>query len=415
MRNLLVSLKKIYKNLTKDTGMYSEVQREIDEQEVEVQGEYEEDSSQVLLVSPIPRDKQRQIRGTKLQFFERLDYNLGLIRERIPDKNLIFEKFVVGSRGKRVVVIAYLKDLAHPGIVKEVKQRIKQIKAETVLDSSYIERNIENSRLSPFPQFEHTLRPDMAELALFKGKVLILTAENPEVLMAPTTFFDLMDAPEDLFGRWFVAASFFRIARFIMFLLAATLPGFYIALTSYNPDLIPTKLAFLIASANEGTPFPIYFEAFLMMGVVEAVRMIMIRFPNEMGSTIALFAGVVLVIAGLHANIIGAPIVIIVTLTIITSFGIPSFDLRLSVRITQFFTMIMATVLGLFGYAIAFFYIAIHLVTLKSFGIPYMSPFAPIEGSGWGHDILREDIKAMPLDETYKASTKNLEKEKGEN
>jgi hypothetical protein len=186
-----------------------------------------------------------------------------------------------------------------------------------------------------------------------------------------------------------------------MFILAVSLPGFYIALTSFNPEFIPTRLAFLIAGSREGTPFPVYFEGFLIMGVVEAVRMMMVRLPSQLGSTIALFSGLILIGAGIFAKIISVPMVIIATLTMISSFGIPNSDLRRAVRIIQFFTMFMTTTLGLFGFAMAFIYIAIHLSVLKSIGIPYMSPLAPLEASGFGHTILRESTKSMSRDETY--------------
>ncbi|MCW3490120.1 spore germination protein [Dethiobacter alkaliphilus] len=353
-----------------------------------------------------PRDTQQMLRGYKKQFHEDLDYNLSLIKERLPSDNLILEQFVIGRLGKKRVVIAYLNDLANPDIVAQIRTKIRAIKAETLLDSSYLERNIENSNLSPFPQVETAIQPDLTEAALIQGRIAILLDGSPDILLAPTTFFDLMDTPEDAYSRWFIAANFFRIARYIMFLMAASLPAFYIALTSHNPEMLPTRLAMLIAASAEGSPFPVYFEAFVMMGVVEAVRLILIRVPNQIGSAIAIFAGIVLVGAGLSARIFGEIIVMVVTLTAIVSFAIPNYDLRSAVRIIQFFTMILSTMFGMFGFAVAFFYIGIHLVSLKSFGIPYMAPFAPVEASGWGHTVLRDNTVAMAQDETYQPLSK---------
>ncbi|NMA15560.1 MAG: GerAB/ArcD/ProY family transporter, partial [Clostridia bacterium] len=362
------------------------------------------------LVDIIPRDLEQVIRGSRRKFTENLSYNLALIKEQMPDANLVFEQFKIGSLYKKQIVIAYLKGVANEEILAEIRRRIGAIKLPAVLECSYIERNIENSNLSPFPQVETSDRLNVTESALIQGRFAILVEGSPTVLLAPTTFFDLMDAPEDAYGRWFFAASFFRIARYIMFIFAAILPGFYIALTSFNPEFIPTSLALLIAANREIAPFPIYFETFVMMGVAEAIRMMVERMPSTFGSTIALFAGIVLVIAGLEAEIIGSPVVIIVTLTIISSFGIPNSDLRKSVRIIQFFTMIATTFFGLFGFAVAFFYIAIHMISLKSFGIPYMAPLAPMEGSAWGHTILRENTQVMSQDETYKPNKNNQQK-----
>jgi len=358
--------------------------------------------NEIPVVDTVIRDTQQITRGSRKKFSENLAYNLSQFRERLPLGQLSFEEYRVGTLSQRRVVIIYLKNIINPGIVDEIRDRMESIKAETVLDGSYIERNLENSGLSPFPQVETTTRPDVAESALAQGRAAVVVDGCPQVLLVPATFFDLMDTPEDAYSRWFFAASFFRVARYIMFLLAVFLPGFYIAVTSFNPELIPTALTLLIAGNREATPFPVYFEAFAMMGVMEAVRMMMIRLPTQVGATIALFAGVTLVGAGIAGHIIGIPITMIVTLSLISSFGISNYDLRLAVRILQFFTMIMASVLGLFGLGISFLYIAVHLAALKSFGIPYMAPLAPLEASGWGHTVLRENTVVMPQDETYK-------------
>lgn len=369
--------------------------------ESDCKSDCKEESFPIPLVETIERETQSVLGGTKKRFMENHDYNLLLMKSRLATENLIDECFRVGSLSPKKVSLVYLQNKANSGIVREIRERIQDIKTETVLDSSYIERNIENSNLSPFPQLETTQRPDVAESALTQGRVVILVDGSPDALLAPVTFFDLMDTPDDVYLRWFIAANFFRVARYTMFAIAAALPGFYIAITSYYPEMIPTKLLFLILASREGAPFPVYFETFFMMGIAEAVRMMMIRTPSQIGTTVALFSGITLVIAGLSTDIIGGVVVIIVTLTVLSSFGIPNYDLRNSVRIIQFFTMVMSSFLGLFGFAAAFYLIAIHLVTLKSFGIPYMAPLAPVEGSGWGHTIFRDNTKTMAQDETY--------------
>lgn len=360
------------------------------------------DSKELRLISFQNRDLKQILRGSKLRFNEDADINLNIIKKLVPTNNLVSELFNLGDIAARKALLIYLDNVVNPTLLAEVKERLNRIKAKTIYDSSYIQRNIEDSHLSPFPQVEATELPDVAVSALWQGRVVIILDGCPNVLIAPCTFFDLMDTPDDAFSRWSFASSFFRIARYIMFLLALCLPGFYIALLSYNPELVPTRLLLLILNSREGTPFPIYFEIFVMMGIAEAIRMMLIRIPSQVGSTVALFSGITLVIAGIASDIIGSILVIIVTLTVISSFGIPDYDLRIAVRIIQFFTMIVSSMLGLFGFALSFFVICIHLCNLKSFGIPYLSPMATIEISGWGHTILRQNTKRMPVDETYK-------------
>ena len=358
-----------------------------------------------------PRVKDQIWKGPRSLYSEAINYNLSLLTHRLPDSNLALTHFVIGTLSKTKVTIAYLKNKANPQLVSELVARLEEIKAEIIPDSSYIERSIEDSPLSPFPQTEQTTRPDTTAMALVQGRIGIFVDGTPKVLLAPTTFFDLLDTPDDAYRRWFIASSFFRVARYIVLLFTLFLPGFYIALTSFNPELIPTVLTFLIAAAREGNPLPIYLEAFIMMGVVEAVRMVNLRMPSTIGQSVSIFSGIALVIAGLFANFISAPIVIVVTLTVIASFALPNFDLRSSLRLLQFFIMIMATLLGLFGLAMGFFFICIHLASLKSLGISYMAPLAPLEASGLGHTIFRANTLDMAIDKTYKP---NLHPEKGD-
>ncbi len=354
------------------------------------------------IIRAIVRDRDQLIRGSKLRFTEDARYNLNLLKDLVPTSELIAETISLGNLAPKEVLLIYIGNIANISIVAEVKQRIKRIKTRTLYESSYIQRNIEDSTLSPFPQVEASERPDVAVSALFQGRVAVILDGSPNALLAPCTFWDLMDTTEDAYSRWFIAASFFKVARYIMLLLAGCLPGFYIAMLSYNPEMIPTMLLLLIMNSREGTPFPIYFEVFLMMGIAEAFRMMLIRTPSLMGSTVALFSGITLVIAGLLSNTIGPVLVIVVTLTVMSSFGIPDYDLRSAIRIIQFLTMILSSFLGLFGFALSFFLICIHLATLKSFGIPYMAPLVTMELGAWGHTLLRSNSKEMPIDETYK-------------
>lgn len=358
--------------------------------------------TQLPLVEVAPCDMQQSLRGSKKRFSERIDYNLSILAKRLPSKNLLCEQFLVGNISQTKVVLVYLNHRANPGIIDEVRNRIKAIKTETVLDSMYIERNIEDSHLSPFPQIEATQEPGVTESALLQGRAAIIVDNSPDILLAPTTIFDMLDTRDDAYMRWSIAASFFRIARYIMFFISTSLPALFIALTSYNPEMIPTRFLLLILGSREETPLPIYMEAFFMMGVIEAIRMMMIRIPTQVGATIALLSGITLVMAGLSANYISSSVVIMATLSMIASFGVPNFDLRISIRLIQFFTMLISTVFGIFGFAVAFFIITIHLATLKSFGIPYTAPLAPLEPSGWGHTVLRENTEEMPQDKTYK-------------
>jgi hypothetical protein len=122
------------------------------------------------LVDVLPRDLDQIVRGSRRKFTEQLTFNLVFLKEQLPESNIVFEQYKVGSVSKKNVVIAYLKGVANEEILAEIRKRIAAIKAPAILESSQIERNIENSNLSPFPQLETTDRLNVVESALIQGR-----------------------------------------------------------------------------------------------------------------------------------------------------------------------------------------------------------------------------------------------------
>ena len=285
-------------------------------------------SGEKTVVDVTPRAENQLYKGSKQLYSESIEENLRCLFQRLPDPNLVTEEFILGSRSQTKVVIAYLKDIANPGIVDEVKDRLNKIRAEIIPDTSYIERNIQDSVWSPFPQAELVAKVDLTLVALSQGRIAIFVDYCPEIIIVPTTFFDILDTPEDAYRRWFVASSFFRIARFICFFIAALLPGFYIALTSFHPELIPTVLAVILTSTREGTPFRLlrglYPHGYSRISTNGYSAHAQYYRPCHF-----YFLRVTLVLTGILGNIISGPILIVVGLTIIASFTIPGLDLLL--------------------------------------------------------------------------------------
>lgn len=77
-----------------------------------------------------------------------------------------------------------------------------------------------------------------------------------------------------------------RIIRTISIIFSLLLPGVYIAITTYHPELIPTELLFAMASSRESVPFPIIFEIVVMEISFELIREAGLRIPTPIGPTI---------------------------------------------------------------------------------------------------------------------------------
>ena len=321
------------------------------------------------------------IRGSREAFTESIETNIGLIRKRLKTPDLKLKTMEVGRRSKTKIALMYLEGVVNPGLVEEVVKRINGIDIDVILESGYIEQFIEDNWLSPFPQCEATERPDMIVAAIAQGKVVLLTDGSPMVLEIPSTLNNLMHSPEDIYQRWIVASTV-RFLRFVATLISLTLPSFYIALTSYHPEMLPTELALTIGAARQGVPFPSFVEAFIMELALELLREAGIRLPAPMGQTVGIVGGLVVGEAAVQAGLVSPAMVVVVATTAIASFAIPNYGASIAFRLNRFWLMICTTVLGLYGFMLGLLVVLSHLSGLKTFGVSYMSPFCTFEPLG---------------------------------
>ncbi|MOA19728.1 Spore germination protein B1 [compost metagenome] len=109
----------------------------------------------------------------------------------------------------------------------------------------------------------------------------------------------------------------------------------------------------------------------------EGLREAGIRLPKAVGSAVSIVGALVIGQAAVKAGIISAPVVIVVATTGIASFAIPRYNFGTAYRLLRFPMLILAGLLGLFGIISGIFVIMIHLLGLRSFGVPYLSPVVP--------------------------------------
>ncbi|PJI06666.1 MULTISPECIES: spore germination protein [Clostridium] len=317
---------------------------------------------------------ENSIRGAKDSFTENIENNTALIRRRIKSPDLRMISFKIGTKTKTTILMVYLEGIAKEGIINEVQNRLGRIKIDGILESGYIEELIEDTPMSPFPQIEHSERPDKASAAILEGRIAILVDTTPYVLIVPTIFFQFMQAADDYYER-FLVGSLTRFIRVTAYFISVVLPAMYIALTSFHQEMIPTTLALSIAASREGVPFPSIGEAFMMEATFEILREAGLRLPRQAGQAVSIVGGLVIGQAAVQAGIVSQAMVIVVALTGISSFAIPAFDAAASGRLIRFPLMLMASILGLPGILAGLSIIIIHLNSLRSFGVNYMEPF----------------------------------------
>ncbi|CQR54676.1 spore germination protein [Paenibacillus riograndensis] len=317
------------------------------------------------------------VRGPREGFIEDLESNLAMIRRHIKDLSFKIDKIRIGRRSSRKLAVLYISDIANPKLVQEVKRRVETIDVDDASDTGIIEQWIEESSWSPFPQIQASERSDKAITALMSGRVVILLDGTPFALIAPMTFWMLAQSPEDYYER-FPLGTFFRLLRLTALFIATFLPSLYVALISFHPGLIPPELVISIISSREGIPFPVFVEALIMEVSLEILREASLRLPKGIGQVIGIVGGLVIGQAAVEAAVVSSFLIIIVGLTAIASFASPQYSGSIGIRLLRFPIMIIAAIYGLYGVILAFIFLGAHMVQIKSFGVPYMSPLAPI-------------------------------------
>ncbi|WP_422392326.1 spore germination protein [Niallia oryzisoli] len=316
------------------------------------------------------------IRGPKDGFTESLRTNTTLLRRRIRSTKLKFESFTIGELSQTDVVMAYIDGIAADSLLEEVRSRIGRIQIDALMGSEMLEEFIEDVPYSPFPQIQNTERPDILIANLLEGRVGIIVDNTPFALVIPMTFWSGLQAADDYYER-FIYTTFIRFIRYVLFNISLFLPSLYVALSTFHPKLIPTSLLFSVAAAREGVPFPAIVEALMMEFVFEGLREAGVRLPKAIGSAVSIVGALVIGQAAVQAGIVSAPMVIVVATTGIASFSIPRYNFGTSIRLIRFIMLILAGVLGLYGIVLGFIALTIHLVCLRSFGVPYFTPVAP--------------------------------------
>jgi spore germination protein KA len=337
-------------------------------------------------------DTEQTIKGPREGFTENIRTNTAMLRRKIADPGLKFEQMKIGERTRTKVSIAYVKGIVNEKLVEEVRRRLKRINTDMVLDANYLSEFISDAPFSPFPTVAFTERPDVTAAKLLEGRVAIFVDGTPVVNTAPTLFIESFQNPDD-YNFHFLFATMIRWIRYLAFFLGILLPAFFVALTTYHQELIPTPLLISMAAAMEGVPFPIVIEVVAMGAVFEILREAGVRLARPIGQTISIVGALVIGQATVAAGLVAAPTVIVIALTAIASFVVPTQqEIGIILRLGLTF---LAGILGAYGILVGLLLTLIHLTSLRSFGVPYLSPVIPLSIEDQKDVIVRTPLWAM--------------------
>lgn len=351
----------------------------------------------IPLQSPLSRsiessETESILYGAKDSFSEQIDQNITLIRRRLPILELKSESFTIGSLSKTTVVLLYIEGLTNPDFITIAKEGINNIDYDFFTDSSQVSALMEKGNNSVFPQFQQTDRPDVCARALGIGQLIILVNNTPFALIAPVTLFDLFQSPEDYINRW-VVASFLRVIRYVSFFLSIVLIPLYVALTTFHFQMIPLQMLFVLTESRSKLPFTPFWEAFIMLIILEIIKEASLRMPTKAGQTLGVIGGIVIGQASVEAGFASKVLIVLVGIAAIASFLVPNYLLTKANTLIQFILLFLASQLGVIGIAMGLIGILSHLNSLTSLKQPYLAPLAPLYMKDWKDVFIRGPIK----------------------
>ena len=330
------------------------------------------------------------IRGAMDSFTENIETNIGLIKRRLKTNKLWNEDMELGKYTKNKISILTIKGLTDSKIKDNIINKLNSLEIDGVTDTGTLKHLIENETKTIFPTSITTERPDKVVSSLLRGKTVIIIDNCPFVLIMPVDINDFFLSQDDKDSNY-INNSLTRILRYLAFSITVLTPGIYIALTTFNQEMIPLELLTSFASQRSTVPFPAFFEALLMFISFEILRESDYRIPNVSNSALSIVGALILGEAAVNAGIVSPIMIIIVAITAISALVIVEPELSNAIKWYRILFMLGGTTIGIFGIFIVFIIFTTNLCSVNSYGKSFTMPFTPINS-----DIKNSIIK-FPL------------------
>lgn len=327
-------------------------------------------------------ENEQSIYGPQEAFAEMLRTNTILIRKILKTEKLIAEAVKVGDVSKTRGVMLYIDGIANKSLVNEVRERLNGISTDYIIAIEEVAQFVEESSYISTTQTLSTERPDRAARALSEGRVVFLLNGSPRALVFPTNIYELTHAASDSYLRA-PYANMSRIIRLLGMFVSLLLPALYLAITLFHQEMLPTYLLYAISAARANVPFPSVVELLLMDFSFEMIREAGIRMPGPIGQTLGIVGGLILGQSAVSAKIVSPIMIVVIAITGIGSFATVDYSLSWSFRVLRVIFILLAASSGFFGIAIGLFIYLVYLASLKSFGVPFLSPLPGSDNSGY--------------------------------
>lgn len=335
---------------------------------------------------------EAMVKGAKECFIEAVNDNKALLRKRLKTPHLKLKQIKLGKNAKTPVVIAYIDNRADMAVVKEVEKRLHQADIDVVQDYGCLHPFLDTDIPSFFSAVGNTERPDVLASKLLEGRVGVMVEGTPFVMYTPYLFSDNFSALDD-YDNPPIYSSFMRLLKYFSFVLSVFLPAVYVAIGTYHQELIPTKMLYVIASSEAITPFPLMLEAIMIHLLYEIMREAGLRLPSSIGHAVSIIGAIVIGDATVSAEIIGAPMLVVVAVTAIASYVV--YPLYESIAVLRILFILVGGITGIYGLMLGAAALFVNICALNPYGVPYSAPFSPLTVKSLNDTLIRTGWKKL--------------------
>ncbi len=339
--------------------------------------------------SPEEPDIEKVTRGSQDGFVETLVFNVTLIRRRIRDPRLRTEIMRIGSRSLSEVVLLYIEDVANPSIVNKIKEKLLKIKLDGLpMAEKTVEEFITGGIWNPFPLVRYTERPDVAAAHLLEGHVCLIVDTSPAVMIAPVTLFHHIQHAEE-FRHNPIIGIYVRWVRILGILVSIFLIPIWL-LVAENPEIVPQSLKFIGPKETPNIPLFIQF-VFANFGL-DLLRLASIHTPSPLATALGLVGAVLIGQIAVDVGFFVPEVLLYIGLVAIGVFSTPSWELSLANRLVHLFLLLLTGIMGLSGFIVGVILLMVKLLLSRSFGVPYLWPFIPLDFPALLSVLLRKPV-----------------------
>lgn len=321
-------------------------------------------------------EAEQVVLGPHESFTESLRTNITLLRRIVQREELTTEFVSCGGAMKTRCALLYLRGTADTAVADCIRGRLEACDYDFALTTGEVEQLIEEHPLSIIPQFAHTERPDRAASFLAEGQVVVLTEGSPAALGGPSTLWHQLHTPDDSSMRW-QYGTFLRVVRTLGVLAHLLLPGAYIAVLRFHPQMLSPMLLTSVYETGARVPIPVYLEALLMLLAFDLINEASLRAPGTMGNALGIVSGLILGQSAVSADIVSPLLLIVIAASGLGGFCVPSYALSIGLKLAQLLLLTAGAVGGLYLMGMTCVCLLAALCSMQTFGVPLTAPVAP--------------------------------------